>query len=210
MKHHTFGNDHIEVTFDERKCCHATHCFKELPDVFDGAIDPPIRPDNASIDEIIRVVELCPSSALTYKSLNTTNSDEQAPEVNQAVMTPRSPLFMRGNFDVKNEGAMTRVALCRCGASKSKPFCDGSHFKIKFNGPIQAELDEVSECESTGLVKLTPIENGPVAFSGKLTFETRNNSIQFCREKGALCRCGASEDKPFCDGKHREISFSTE
>lgn len=210
MKLHTFGNKQIEVTFDERKCCHATHCFKELPAVFDGDIDPPIRPDNASVEDIIRVVEMCPSSALTYKCLDSSYSEEQGATLNQAVMTPRSPLFLRGNFDVENEGSMTRVALCRCGASKSKPFCDGSHFKIKFNGPIQAELDEISECESTGRVKLTPIENGPVAFSGKLTFKTRNNTIQYCREKGALCRCGASENKPFCDAKHREINFSTQ
>jgi len=210
MKHYTYGNDEIEVTFDERKCCHAAHCFKELPDVFDGDFDPPIRPDNAPVEEIIRVVEMCPSSALTYKSLNSSFPDEQAPESNQAIMSPRSPLFIRGDLNLKNEGQMHRIALCRCGASKSKPFCDGSHFKIKFNGPAQAEFDEIVECESTGPVKLTPVSNGPVAFSGKLTFTSRNNKIQYCREKGAICRCGASENKPFCDAKHRDIDFTTD
>jgi len=209
MKNYTYSNANIEVTFDQRKCCHAAHCFKELPDVFDGDIDPPIRPDNASVEEIIRVVEMCPSSALTYRCINPSYMDEQTPAKNEAVMSPRSPLFLRGDFLVKNEGQMNRVALCRCGASKSKPFCDGSHFGIKFKGPAEAAEDDITEFESTGQVKLTPIENGPVAFSGKLTFKTRTGSVQYCREKGALCRCGASENKPFCDAKHREIEFST-
>jgi len=199
----------IEVTFDERKCCHATHCFKELPDVFDGDIDPPIRVDNAKVEEIIRVVEMCPGSALTYRSTNNQIPAETVPDTNEASFSPRSPLYLRGNFTLKDEGELTRVTLCRCGASKNKPFCDGAHFKIKFKGAATAEVDEVEVCETSGPVKLTPIENGPIAFSGKLVFKSRSGQVQYCREKGAICRCGASEIKPFCDGKHREIDFKS-
>jgi len=210
MKKYTYGNDAIEVTFEERKCCHAAHCFKELPNVFDGDLEPPIQPENASIEEIIRVIELCPSSALTYHCLKDSSSNETPPQHNEALIFKKGPLMLRGDFELQGEGPMTRIALCRCGESKNKPFCDASHRKIGFNAPALEEFDEVSDFPNTGKIKLTPIENGPIAFSGNLTFHSTDKKVQYCREKGALCRCGASDIKPFCDGKHRSINFKTQ
>lgn len=209
MKNYTYGNEHIEITFDERKCCHAAHCFKELPEVFDGDLDPPIQPDNASVEEIIRVINKCPSSALTYHSLDDDVANEIPDNNNLANIFKRGPLILKGDFELKGEGSMFRLALCRCGASKNKPFCDASHRKIKFNAPVQEVFDEIASCSNTGKIKLTPIANGPIAFSGTLEFKSLNGETQYCREKGALCRCGASKIKPFCDGNHRSIDFKT-
>jgi len=210
MKNYTYNNDKIAITFDEKKCCHAAHCFRELPDVFDGAINPPIRPDGASVDEIIRVIEMCPSSALTYSRLSNESPNETPQKTNTAITPNRGPLLLRGELNLKNEASMTRLTLCRCGESRNKPYCDGSHRKTSFNAPVQETFDTNTSFDATGPVKLTPITNGPIAFSGKLHFTSRDNKTQYCREKGALCRCGASNIKPFCDGNHRNIQFKTE
>ncbi len=52
---------------------------------------------------------------------------------------PRGPLIVEGEFQVLDESGAPfecptpgRVALCRCGASKRKPLCDGAHNRIGF------------------------------------------------------------------------------
>ncbi len=58
----------------------------------------------------------------------------------QIKLLPNGPAIVEGNFEVfstdgtemaQGKGA---IALCRCGASASKPFCDGAHSKISFQG----------------------------------------------------------------------------
>jgi len=208
MKHYTYVNEKIEVTFDQRKCCHATHCFKELPDVFDGDFDPPIRPDNASVEEIIRVVEMCPSSALTYNRLDG-EKNEIPLNQNSAKLFNRGPLLLKGDFEVEGDGTLTRIALCRCGESNSKPYCDGSHRKVEFSGPPQVDADDCNDFSNEGRVTFKPIENGPILFSGKMLISKSNGEVLYCRESGAICRCGASNSKPFCDGSHQSMDFKT-
>ena len=54
---------------------------------------------------------------------------------------PNGPLFLRGQFVVQGPGGAgagreeTRLALCRCGASENKPYCDNSHRLIEFRAP---------------------------------------------------------------------------
>jgi hypothetical protein len=62
---------------------------------------------------------------------------EQAPDETIVDPRPDGPLFVRGRVRiVGDEGRViredTRVALCRCGGSANKPFCDGRHRRIGF------------------------------------------------------------------------------
>lgn len=52
---------------------------------------------------------------------------------------PRGPLVIEGDFELLDESgeridtsSLPKVSLCRCGASKAKPFCDGSHHRVRF------------------------------------------------------------------------------
>jgi CDGSH-type Zn-finger protein len=170
-------------------------------------------------------------------------------------------------------------ALCRCGGSLNKPFCDGAHSKIGFDGTETASTepyaarardlpgtaitvaDDRSICEHAGfcgnkhtnvwkmlagnatedsitraqvmaMVERCPsgaltyrleadgpdvepdlrrevgvVDDGPLFLSGGVRVERADGSVQEIRNRVTLCRCGASKNKPLCDGSHREVSF---
>ncbi|MEV4976229.1 (4Fe-4S)-binding protein [Streptomyces scopuliridis] len=57
----------ITVTFEARRCLHAAECVNGLPEVFDTAKRPWIRPDGAETERLAEVVRRCPSGALRYE-----------------------------------------------------------------------------------------------------------------------------------------------
>lgn len=58
-------------------------------------------------------------------------------------------------------------------------------------------------------VTITPLENGPYLVKGPVTVVDADGSeYQIDRSTIALCRCGGSTSKPFCDGTHSKISFA--
>jgi len=126
----------IVVRWEPRYCIHSGGCVRALPMVFDRTKRPWIDPSTASADDIARVVTACPSGALHYERL-----DGGAQEDPDATITitpqPNGPLYVRGSMKVfDDDGRLIRedlrLALCRCGGSHHKPFCDGTHEEIGF------------------------------------------------------------------------------
>lgn len=138
-KPRNYTGEAVTVTFDSVRCIHAQECIKRLPGVFNLEARPWVQPDAAgSAAELVEVVERCPSGALTYLR-NDGGSEETAPAEASITQVPDGPLYVRGTFEfTKVNGetvAATRAALCRCGQSKNKPFCDNTHFAVAFEGP---------------------------------------------------------------------------
>jgi CDGSH-type Zn-finger protein len=108
------------------------------------------------------------------------------------------------------------VALCRCGASRKKPFCDSSHIRIGFSDDrcpdrtpdgVVANRDAAQPGPSDANAPSIRIaRNGPYEVQG-FDLDTDNWSEGASRERYFLCRCGGSKNKPFCDGTHRSIQF---
>lgn len=127
----SYANDGIEVTFDVDLCIHAGECVRGLPPVFDTAKRPWIQPEHAPADEIAEVVQRCPSGALTYRRID--GGAEEQPQARTTVVATRNgPLYVRGDLEILAADRAelrraTRVALCRCGMSERKPYCDSSH-----------------------------------------------------------------------------------
>jgi uncharacterized Fe-S cluster protein YjdI/CDGSH-type Zn-finger protein len=125
----------IEVAFDKDLCIHATECVRGLSMVFDRDNRPWVLPDNATAQEISLVVERCPSGALTYHRLDG-EPDERTRRVTVVTPVEDGPLALRGDLVVRHEDGhlerLSRVALCRCGESKNKPFCDNRHLEAGF------------------------------------------------------------------------------
>jgi len=124
---------------------------------------------------------------------------------NETLVSSGGPLKMTGNITLIHEnGNVTHanyLTLCRCGASKNKPFCDDQHLDIEFfdNGAIPQLSDWMSVARPQ-TITVTCVKNGPLKFRGYL--RVYNKKGQECITiSGALCRCGKSSKKPFCDNK---------
>jgi uncharacterized Fe-S cluster protein YjdI/CDGSH-type Zn-finger protein len=137
MARRTYATDQIEVHWDSGRCIHTGWCSKALIEVFNTEQRPWIRLEAGPLDEIVKVVENCPSGALTYTRLGEGPQEEtQVPAT--IVPWPKGPYFVRGSFEVKDRhgevfDTAPRATLCRCGASANHPFCDLSHRESGFS-----------------------------------------------------------------------------
>lgn len=213
MSERAYRGKDIEVTFDLKRCIHAAECVKGLPGVFDVDKKPWIQPDEASADEVAEVVGRCPTGALKFKRLDG-GSEEGAPKENVFQLIENGPLYVRGAIEVKrfqSEDTLLqdqRVAFCRCGASKNKPFCDNAHKDANFSdaGLFESDAAENQDSSSDASLQVT-IMPGPLMASGPFCIQDAQQRVRFRGKKAALCRCGASKNKPFCDGTHKDIGF---
>jgi len=134
-----YTNGEITVIWQPHLCVHATTCFTELPKVFIPYERPWIKMDGATTEEIIDTVGRCPTDALTYfwnkkQSQNTENEDAKKTEIS---IIKNGPFVVKGSFRITdidgNEIVCQKsAALCRCGRTKNRPFCDGTHTDWKF------------------------------------------------------------------------------
>ncbi len=122
--------------YDNRVICsHAAECVKNLPNVFRLGERPWIAPDNASIKDVITTVKKCPSGALSYVVDGEHIRDfGQSSEI---LIAKDGPYNVEGSIQINIEEDLQppskeHFALCRCGASKNKPYCDGSHKEMNF------------------------------------------------------------------------------
>lgn len=134
-----YTNGEVTVVWQPEKCIHSENCRKGLPGVFDPDARPWVNTDGASTEEIIDQVSKCPSGALsTYR--NDEEKGNEAIQQEQIVEVAKNgPLMVYGNITVKQPDGTRATqnnvtAFCRCGASSNKPYCDGSHKKIGFEG----------------------------------------------------------------------------
>jgi CDGSH-type Zn-finger protein len=117
-------------------CSVAEHCHKELETVFNVQRDPWIAPDGDTLERIKALIEKCPSGALSYSINGQSQPDtEREPAI---TIEKNGPLRITGGIELKDgnwgQGAsQEHYTLCRCGASRNKPFCDGSHATIGFD-----------------------------------------------------------------------------
>lgn len=131
-----YTNGKLSVFWKPAKCIHAGECTKALPQVYKPDERPWVNVNNASVQELMEQIDLCPSGALTY--FFDDMAGEESTEVKAKVLE-NGPLLVYGTFELTNkEGAIEtkekRTAFCRCGASQNKPYCDGSHIKAGFQG----------------------------------------------------------------------------
>ena len=207
----TYDGGAIQVHFDARRCIHARKCVLGLPGVFRIDERPWIHPDGAPVEELAAVIRACPSGALSYERRDG-GTEETAPAVNQARLWEHGPLEVHGDLTIAGEPASHRAVLCRCGASKTKPWCDNSHLEIGFKAtgePKPAE-EAVALENCDGPVNVSLAADGPMHVEGNLEIIAGSGRQFACTTDTWLCRCGASANKPYCDGSHKNIGFKAE
>ncbi len=209
----TYTSDDIDVTYDGARCIHAAECVRHLSQVFDTQKRPWIQPANAPADEVAAVVERCPSGALHYARRS--GIQEEVPASNSVKLEVNGPLYVRGDLEVvRPDGSTvihdTRLALCRCGASQNKPFCDNSHLTNGFraSGTLHEAPAAAETAGQEGPLRITLRPNGSLRFEGPHAVIDHQGEVVFRAERASYCRCGGSAGKPFCDGTHKHIGFS--
>ncbi|KKF98413.1 CDGSH iron-sulfur domain-containing protein [Methanosarcina mazei] len=116
-------------------CAHAEFCIKGASSVFKKGKKPWIDPDAADPDEIEKIIRSCPSGALSYSRDGVLYRDYPRPP--EITVCRDSFYKVTGSIELEDPDGLVpqskeHYTLCRCGASKNKPFCDGTHWKIRF------------------------------------------------------------------------------
>jgi CDGSH-type Zn-finger protein/uncharacterized Fe-S cluster protein YjdI len=198
----------LELLFEAKRCIHSRFCVTGAPQVFLANVQGPwLHPDAMPVERVVEIAHACPSGAIRYRRVDGA-SDETAPPVNLASVRERGPYAFRGQLQIDGAARGFRATLCRCGASKNKPFCDGSHNEIGFDATGEPPSRETEMPPARdGVLAIDPQPNGPLAVRGNLEIVSGTGRV-VARVTGArLCRCGGSANKPFCDGTHAKIGF---
>ncbi len=203
MKLHEYQGKTITVLYDAQRCIHAKECVHGAPEVFNPDAKPWVGPDNAEAKAIAAVIKRCPTGALHYQAADSSLAERSEPS-NTLTITPNGPLYVRGSFvvvaeDEKELLSDTRAALCRCGGSKNKPFCDNSHSAVAFHDPGTAAPggDARKEMATSGKLRVVRTANGPLHLQGQITIRNAADQVIFEGTETWLCRCGASNSKPW-------------
>lgn len=140
-----YRTDDLIVYWYPRQCSHAGKCWNNLLKVFDPGKKPWINLHNASPEEIIKAIDVCPSDALKYKLADGSKVDPSLAKGPGSVdykvvptefvtvkMVRNGPLVVKGAAKIMDaDGKLIKesnhVVLCACGKTGNKPFCDGSH-----------------------------------------------------------------------------------
>lgn len=127
----------IEVTWEPRLCTHAAECLRGAPEVFEARARPWIRLDGADPAHVAEVVARCPTGALHAVRTDGGPQEEDTLTGVEIRVDRDGPLLVHGNVTVLDSAGTpyrkdVRLSLCRCGASRRKPFCDGTHRLIGF------------------------------------------------------------------------------
>ena len=134
-----YTNGEVTVVWKPNVCIHSAICAKGLPGVFDPKARPWVNTEGATTEQITAQIDKCPSGALSYYFNDKEKGKVEVENETIAEIMQNGPLLVYGNVKIKHaDGTETTkhkvTAFCRCGASNNKPFCDGTHKKIGFEG----------------------------------------------------------------------------
>jgi CDGSH-type Zn-finger protein/uncharacterized Fe-S cluster protein YjdI len=204
------GKD-LTLLYEGRKCIHSRFCVTGAPKVFlANVVGPWIHPDAMNVDGLVEIAHLCPSGAIRYTRKDG-KPDEAAPPVNLLSLREGGPYAVRADILLDGERIGYRATLCRCGASKNKPFCDGSHHTINFDAtgePPSTDKTTMLDVRD-GELAVDPERDGPYKVRGNLEIISGTGRVVARVQTARLCRCGHSNTKPFCDNTHQRIGFKS-
>lgn len=203
--------DALTLIYEAKKCIHSRFCVTWAPTVFLANVKGPwLHPETVPPETVVEVAHVCPSGAIRYERKDG-QPNEAAPPVNLVRVHEGGPYGVRAEIVIDGVPAHYRATLCRCGASKNKPFCDGSHHDVGFAAsgePPTGKDTEMLEVRD-GPLSVTPETDGPLQLRGNLEIVSGTGRMVARLQQARLCRCGGSSKKPFCDGTHAKIGFKS-
>ncbi len=206
------GRD-VTIRFDASRCIHSRGCVLGHPEVYVPNVEGEwIHPDAASADTVMLTALTCPSGAIRVMRNDGAAHSDAPPAVNTVRVRENGPLAIEVELSIKGQAQPTpRATLCRCGQSQNKPFCDGAHAAAGFaatGDPAAREFAALAV--RSGPVNVQPLPNGPLLVMGNLEIVSGTGRTTDKVTKAALCRCGQSKSKPYCDGSHSATGFQAD
>lgn len=204
-------SDGLTLVYEAKKCIHSRFCVTGAPTVFLANVQGPwLHPETVRPDKVVEIAHACPSGAIRYERKDG-QPDEAPPPVNLVRVHEAGPYGVRAEIVIDGVPAHYRATLCRCGASKNKPFCDGSHHEVGFSAtgePPTGKDTEMLEVRD-GPLAINPETDGPLQVRGNLEIVSGTGRMVARIQQARLCRCGGSSKKPYCDGTHAKIGFKS-
>ena len=117
-------------------CAHSASCTDNLKTVFKLGEEPWIDPNGDTVENIVAMVQKCPSGALSYSIDGVEHRDRESDPM--IMVAPNGPYAIFGGADLQDEqrgegASQEHLDLCRCGHSQNKPFCSGAHWHHQFD-----------------------------------------------------------------------------
>ncbi|MDX9865840.1 MAG: CDGSH iron-sulfur domain-containing protein [Anaerolineaceae bacterium] len=205
----------VTIQYDVKRCIHSEECIHALPKVFNQHQRPWIQPGDTPAEALVDAVLRCPTGALHFVREDGGEA-EQPPAKNRVWFTENGPLYVHGNIEIVDlEGNLlhkdTRIALCRCGESKNKPFCDNTHLETGFTadgaGTARASTEQLADSD---VLRITVQPNKSLRFEGNFEVFNETGELLYSGCRTGICRCGASQQKPFCDSTHNKIGWTSD
>lgn len=134
-----YNNGEVTVIWKPSLCIHSGNCFRGLPEVFKPAERPWVTPEGSTTEKIVEQVKKCPSGALSFAyDQRQEEPKEESIQRTEIEVRPGGPLRVKGVYTIRHKDGTTELcerdrSFCRCGLSKNKPFCDGSHREHEFD-----------------------------------------------------------------------------
>jgi CDGSH-type Zn-finger protein/uncharacterized Fe-S cluster protein YjdI len=202
------------VAWNKKLCIHVGECVRAEGALFDLERKPWCVPDTSDDENILDIVSRCPSGSLSVVFAESGKAETPTAE-NSITVVYGGPLLVRGDLDIagaqeESPGLNFRASLCRCGMSKNKPYCDNSHKQADFDDEGAVNDSGTVLQETGGPLAITLRDNGPIFISGNVRIVSADGSSAWQGTKTALCRCGHSKNKPFCDGTHRSEQWQSD
>lgn len=206
------GRD-VTIRFDAGRCIHSRGCVLGHPEVYVPNVQGEwIHPDSATPETVMVTALTCPSGAIRVSRNDGSASSDVPPVVNTVRVRENGPLAIEAELSIRGEAQTTpRATLCRCGQSKNKPYCDGAHASAAFTATGENPTREFNALVvRNGPVNVQPLPNGPLMITGNLEIVSGTGRTTDKVTKTALCRCGQSKNKPYCDGSHVTAGFTAD
>lgn len=196
------GKD-VTIHFNRSICSGAALCVEGLPAVFhSGDGGHWIYPDSGTEEEIADRIKACPTGALSYSVNGKRVANEGTVEKIDIVKDGPYNVQLVTLTDKPNPTncSNTKFALCRCGSSRNKPYCDYSHAEAGWK-----ETDvPVAKKAAAATDAPTPSGSG----DGPVIADNKPVMVDLTKgEEKYFCTCGRSASQPFCDGSHAGTSF---
>lgn len=207
-KKESYKGSSITIHDNRGICSHAGFCTENLPRVFRMGTEPWIDSNGADVEEIKRIIKMCPSGALSYSENNEeTNEFFSEAEIH---ISKNGPYYVRGgieieNTDLGNGASEEHYTLCRCGHSGNKPRCDGAHWYAGFKDneaktiSAAARNSKTKEPEWVKVAEPEELKNGK---SKKLNLQNQQILLSRINDKyGAIEGICSHQGGPLIDAK---------